>query len=319
MERIFEDFDFAILDDIGFKEDAVREELIAPLLRGLGYGPTGDARVERSKNLVHLFVMIGTTKRRIDIVPDYTLSHKGQPLLILDAKNPREDILKSRHAEQAYSYAIHPEVRCGHYALCNGRQLVVYETAKIEPILVVEMEALTWSEARQYLGVLYLQKPLLRTFLPDLGIHFQRLGQLPGARIAFDPAAVGGLSRLEDGIWCASAGLRLDEQDFMATFEFKQDVLETILGAIPSEFRSQAERALGRSPFSISIDRLIKLKCVTRLGEMTAGEHETFVPFEILSVQRAEFRDDEWVDVPIGLPDYVLSLAKLIGKRGEDV
>jgi len=318
MERVFEDFDFAILEDGGFKEDAVREELIAPLLRGLGYGPTGDARVERSKNLIHPFVMIGTTKRRIDIVPDYTLSHKGQPLLILDAKNPREDILKSRHAEQAYSYAIHPEIRCGHYALCNGRQLVVYETAKLEPILVIEMAALTWSEARQYLGVPYLQKPFLRKFFPDLGIHFHRLGESPGARIAFDPAAVGTISRLEDGVWCASAGLRLDEQDFMATFEFKQDVLDTILGAIPGEFRSQAEHALERSPFSISIDRLIKLKCVTRLGEVTEGEHDAFVPFEIVSVQCAEFRDDEWVDVPIGLPDYMFSLAELVGKHREN-
>jgi hypothetical protein len=105
----------------------------------------------------------------------------------------------------------------------------------------------------------------------------------------------------------------------MVTFEFKQDVLETILGAIPGEFRSQAERALGRSPFSISIDHLIKLKCVTRLGEVTAGEHESFVPFEIVSVQRAEFRDDEWVEVAIGLPDYMFSLAKLIGSHQETV
>ncbi len=28
MERVFEDFDFAILEDGGFKEDAVREELM---------------------------------------------------------------------------------------------------------------------------------------------------------------------------------------------------------------------------------------------------------------------------------------------------
>jgi hypothetical protein len=41
---MFTDFDFEILDDPDFKEDAVREELILPLIKRLGYSVTGDDR-----------------------------------------------------------------------------------------------------------------------------------------------------------------------------------------------------------------------------------------------------------------------------------
>ena len=114
--------DFTVLDDPSFKEDAVREELIAPLLRRLGYLPTGRLRVVRSKPLTHPFVMIGSKKYPVKIVPDYTLMVDEEALLVLDAKAPSEPIIKSHHVEQAFSYAIHPEIRSSTYGLCNGRE-----------------------------------------------------------------------------------------------------------------------------------------------------------------------------------------------------
>ena len=53
--------------------------------------------------------------------------------MILDAKRPSEEIVNSVHVEQAYSYAIHPEVRCKIYGLCNGRQLSLFHTERAEP------------------------------------------------------------------------------------------------------------------------------------------------------------------------------------------
>jgi len=66
---MFEEFDFKVLDDPSFKEDGVREELIAPLLRRLGYLPTGRLKVVRSKPLVHPYVMIGSKRYPIHIPP----------------------------------------------------------------------------------------------------------------------------------------------------------------------------------------------------------------------------------------------------------
>jgi hypothetical protein len=67
-------FDPEALDDPGFKEDSVREEITHPLLVRLGYASSGDSKIIRSKNLSNPFVMIGTTKRAITQIPDYLLS-----------------------------------------------------------------------------------------------------------------------------------------------------------------------------------------------------------------------------------------------------
>jgi hypothetical protein len=316
-ERVFEGFDFSALDLASFKEDAVREELIAPLLRTLGYGPTGDIRVERSKNLVHPFVLIGTRRHRVSIVPDYTLWYGEKPLLVIDAKAPKEELLRSRHAEQAYSYAIHPEVRCPQYALCSGRQLVVYETARLEPIFVAPLADFRWKDAVKYLGPAFLRKPILREFFPDLGIHIHKLGQPFGSEITFRPAAIGYLARVSDSLFSANAGLRFEDQDYMATFDFGREVLDAILGALPSELLHCAERALSRSPFGVSIGRLLKVDCLTRLGKLTKGEHDYFIPFEVTSVLAADFRDDEWVEVPDGMPDHVECLVRTLRRQGQ--
>lgn len=119
------EFDFSCLDDPAFREDAVREEVIAPILRALGYRHRGRYRVERSKILRHPFTMVGSRKRPVRIVPDYTLMVSRRAVLVLDAKGPGEDVTKPEHMFQAHSYASHPEIRCYRYGLCNGRRLIV--------------------------------------------------------------------------------------------------------------------------------------------------------------------------------------------------
>src|SRR4029434_5081405 len=108
---MFEDFDFSVLADPSYKEDSVREDLVAPLLKAVGFQPVGKHRMQRSQALTHPFVMIGSQKRKVHIVPDYTLWCDDQAVLVLDAKRPSESLVKSDHVEQAFSYAIHPEVR----------------------------------------------------------------------------------------------------------------------------------------------------------------------------------------------------------------
>src|ERR1035437_1870158 len=85
---LFKDFDFGLLDDPGFKEDSVREELIAPLLKALGYSASPPNQIRRSVALTHPYVYIGTKKYPVTIIPDYLLSRSGKNLLALDAKAP---------------------------------------------------------------------------------------------------------------------------------------------------------------------------------------------------------------------------------------
>lgn len=137
---LYSEFDFQILDSDEFKEDAVREELINPILKLLGYKSYGHNRIIFSKQLSHPFVQIGSKKRKINIVPDYLFEIDGKYSWVLDAKAPNENITSGENVEQVYSYAIHPEIRANIFALCNGKELVVFTIDSSEPILFLKLE-----------------------------------------------------------------------------------------------------------------------------------------------------------------------------------
>ncbi len=128
-------FDFAILDDPNTKEDTVREEIVAPIVKALGYKSSGNARIIRSKRLDHPYISLGSKTKKISIIPDYVAEVDGKCLFILDAKAPNENILTGSNVEQAYSYAIHPDIRARYYCLCNGKMLSLYEITSTKPLL----------------------------------------------------------------------------------------------------------------------------------------------------------------------------------------
>ena len=65
---IYQYFDFSQLKSKDFKEDSVREVLILPLLKALGYT---NHNIVRSKTLQHPYLKIGSKKRPVNLVPDY--------------------------------------------------------------------------------------------------------------------------------------------------------------------------------------------------------------------------------------------------------
>ncbi len=135
----FQTFDFSLLDSPDFKEDSVRETMIAPLLYALGYGNSGLNQIFRSKSLTHPFVNIGSQKRAVKIIPDYLLAVESKYAWVLDAKAPNETILRGTNVEQAYSYAIHPEIRVPLFALCNGRELTAFRINEDRPVLDIPL------------------------------------------------------------------------------------------------------------------------------------------------------------------------------------
>ncbi len=147
-------FDFSLLDSPAFKEDSVREDIVMPLLSALGYSSAGPNTITRSKALLHPFVTIGATRRPIRVVPDYLLTVGGNFVFVLDAKAPGENIIDGDNVEQVYSYAIHPEIRVGLFALCNGREFSLFDVHEQTPILCFRTSELPrhWAELRRYIG-----------------------------------------------------------------------------------------------------------------------------------------------------------------------
>lgn len=154
MPILFADFNFEILGRSDFKEDSVREDLIAPLVAALGYKSSGKNVVKRSAQLTHPFVKVGTRNRPILNFPDYSFTVDGKTSWILDAKAPSEKIVSGVHRDQAYFYAIHPDVRVNLYGLCNGRELAIFHISEEKPVLYIHLSEINkhWDSVRDLLS-----------------------------------------------------------------------------------------------------------------------------------------------------------------------
>ena len=198
---MFEDFDHSLFDDPEFKEDSVREEIVVPIVKRLGYEISGPNRIVRSRSLLHPYVMIGSKKHPVHIIPDYLLYSKNKPGLVLDAKHPLTSLVKSKHAEQAYSYAIHPDVRVRFYALCNGRSLVAYDIYGLEPVFDIDLKDLDrdWNIINSVLSPGNTAVGPLRELQPDLGVFLAKMGYNAGDDWPFPCNSLSFFGRLNEG------------------------------------------------------------------------------------------------------------------------
>lgn len=183
---IYADFDFSLLSNPDFKEDSVREALIKPLLDALGYADSGKNRIVRSRGLTDPFVNIGSKRTKIRMIPDYLLEVGGQYAWVLDAKSPNEVITSGEHIEQIYSYAIHPDVRVNFYALCNGREFVLFEIGRRDAILYFQLSELEryWHEIERQLQPSAFEKVEgIRELQQTLQPHFNYMATKPPVEV----------------------------------------------------------------------------------------------------------------------------------------
>ncbi|MDR0676798.1 MAG: type I restriction enzyme HsdR N-terminal domain-containing protein [Elusimicrobiota bacterium] len=140
------------IKDKNIKEDTVRELIILPILKKLGYE---NENIIRSKTLKHPFIKIGSKKRPIKLIPDYVIKIGESFICVLDAKAPNEKIMNSDNVEQVYSYATHPEIRSNYFCLCNGIEFVVYKTlGNSAPILYFKIEEIkeNWDKLKKLIS-----------------------------------------------------------------------------------------------------------------------------------------------------------------------
>jgi len=288
---MFNDFDFTVLESPDYKEDAVREDLIAPLIRKLGYKASGPVRVQRSKTLVHPFVMIGVTKTKINIFPDYTLYVDDQPMVIIEAKGPKEQIVNSNHVEQAYSYAIHPEVRARLYVLCNGRELVVYSISRWDPVLQVDLRDIEkhWKQVEETLHPKFLANPELKGFMPDFGLAMLKLGVKPGALQIMVPHYLQSVMRAEDDLYVFHTTTNAGDIECLVTLDVSAELYQQILTKLPEGVASQIAFAMKRSPYNMPLDGKILLSCVGQLSEVVKGAYEQFAPIRVSEITKVLF------------------------------
>lgn len=290
---MFEDLNFEILNDVNYKEDSVREDIVMPILKKLGYSSSGINKIKRGIPLTHPFVNIGSTQRKINIIPDYILETENGFKWILDAKGPNEKIVKSGNVEQAYSYAINPEVRCSIYALCNGRRLTAYHISEIEPILDIQIESIekNWREVEIILNPLHIEKPHLKDFHPDFGIHLLKLGVDDNIVFHIIQAFIQNITKVNDELYTVYAVVFFGE-DYGASFDFKPKQLSEFINSVPKAKKECIMRGLTNNPYSInfnSIEETFPITISAKKGNIAyTNNNETYIPLEVVKFNKID-------------------------------
>lgn len=286
---MFGDFDFSLLDDPDFKEDSVREELLLPILKRLGYSASGKCGIIRSKALEHPFVMIGSQQKKIYIYPDYILTYDKTPIIVIDAKSPTEELIKSHHAEQAFSYSIHPSVRAFRYALFNGKQLVVYDVNKLAPILDVDIHDIEdrWDEIEARLSVDGILYPEKKNYAPDMGLWLMKMGAKPGHKQHFLPYAIMNIGMVQLGHYTSFANAPTsDDESLAVSVDYNAEQLEQMLSIVSDEKRAAIMDVLTKPPYTIYMpeEEQIQVVISTKLGEVVSNDREDYAPFIVTEV-----------------------------------
>ncbi len=169
-EYLFGKIDFKTLkQNKEFKEDSVREVIILPILKELGYKQSD---IVRSKTLQHPFLKVGSNKKiPIKLVPDYSIKVADNFAWVLDAKSPDQDINDNDNIEQVYSYSTHPEIRSTYFALCNGVYFSLYRRESTnEPILYFSLDEIeySWEKLSMYLSPSSFQVGKYFTYEPSV-------------------------------------------------------------------------------------------------------------------------------------------------------
>ncbi len=176
--------DFPPLPFEKMNEADVREEVLAPLVRALGYRTGTEFNVIREQGLRYSRLYLGRKNPAKDPElrgkADYILEVQERVRWVLEAKAPCVDI-GSNDIEQAWSYANHPEVRAVYFVLSNGPEIQVYVTSygpTVSPILAVPYSDLT----KRFPELVNLLAPVsIERDFPDLsGFKSPPLG--PGLR-----------------------------------------------------------------------------------------------------------------------------------------
>jgi hypothetical protein len=243
-------------------EADVREEILAPLLRELGYRAGGLDNIIREQSLRYPHIFLGREDAKKDPLlrgeTDYILVAGGKVRWVIEAKSPDTE-LGHDEIEQAWTYANHPEVRAVYFALCNGKRLDVFQThmgPAANPILHLDYEALCEPDGAQKVKNLLSPATILRNHPeqkidigPPLGPGLRSVARITGGMIHYESNSLNhpGLNEVRNGI--AEGSVERDEQGRLVAF------LRT---AAPTRSLQELNERLGFAAFEmISNDRAL--------------------------------------------------------------
>jgi len=219
------------MDFTRLNETDVREEIIAPLIRELGYQSASEHNVLREQSLRYPRVYLGRKDSKKDPVlrgkADYILEAGGVVRWVIEAKAPSCTI-NTDEIEQAWTYANHPEIRAVYFSLCNGKRLLVYQTnrgAESTPILSFGYEQLSDQATKGILFNLLSPEAVLRDHPvqlvdvhPPLGPGLRSIARITSGHIYYDKSTFPMPALRELQISIISGAVERDSENRLVAF-----------------------------------------------------------------------------------------------------
>lgn len=287
------EFDYSVFDDSDYKEDAVREDIITPLLRLLGYKNSEPYKIIRTKKLNHPFVYIGSTSNKITIEPDYQLSLNGKIKCIIEAKSPQINISDKKALQQAYSYAIHPEIRATYYVICNGRYIEIFDVGKIESIFFCDIRELinpiVWKKLYNIISVQALTKPETLNFKPDYGLAIKKIGVDEDILIYFYNEPIFQITRVNDVTFTFMNERESGGVIYAISFDIPAEIFLQIINSLPKERAAQIMSKLTKQPYSTDIEPPLYITFQSKLGTLEVNNNEEYIPLQLTELQSIAF------------------------------
>ena len=288
-------FDYDMLNNPEFKEDSVREEIIMPLIKALGNDYKGKYKIVRSRKLQHPFTMIGANKYKILIYPDYILECDGKCVCIVEAKAPSVSLDNEECIGQAYSYAVHREVRANFYALCNGKEFRLYSTFFPDPVIIFRMDYLMshFDRLSAVMGAENILSYSEKQIAKDLGIHLKMLSAgCAEQRFIFMDFPIYRIFLVEPDTYTIDVTTVIDGDKYCGSFDFNYNTLLQLRNVLPSDALEKLKGPFEGAPICVEmIGATIEVGINCTLGEkIYENQDEHYMPLRVCDFQYAHLK-----------------------------
>ena len=180
------------------------------------------------------------------------------------------------------------------YALCNGREFVVFNVSRIEPIFAAPLKQVAeWIHLLEFVmgvknRVATNPEIVLR---PDFGSYLVKSGlavdnQNRKIRQIFLSIPILSVAKLEDGLYSINSILSgPDGEPLMITFDFPSEAYKELLEILEPNQRILVEERLSRQPYFVhfELDEAFSIGIVSEIGDsIMENENESYVPCKII-------------------------------------
>jgi Type I restriction enzyme R protein N terminus (HSDR_N) len=111
-------------------EDYVREELVLPVLRSLGYESNSVSPIDRGVRLARHLGVGQVEHHREHLLPDLVLRVLGTAVWVVEVKSTKVRLGSPDQLRQVEAYARNPGLACSHVLLTNGVRYIAYKATR---------------------------------------------------------------------------------------------------------------------------------------------------------------------------------------------